>query len=486
MANSQNNPYKLWGEQRCCHPNAPAGGGGPGNFTSAGPANYHDARGGLPHPNSPAGRRITPDQIQSHWQYERVECLLEACRRAKGLAAAAVYDETGFFLGPMIQDFLPGLLKMFILLGITTAVGAGLGGAIGALLGGIGAAPGTVLGSELGLEVGTAILTWFGLGFLVMAIGEGIGVLTSTLLAGIREAWQAAEQGSHRNNFIDKASRDLAKCVGIFFRLILQGVLALVLKKGALASSRGVAVTVRGVANKGAQIAADDSIAEVSALLKKSKLPNEFAAWVERNWEDLKRNPKLRGEKTEPEIRTTSSSTASTPSELKSTEKDLGTPPHVTNSEKLLNNERFVDISKKRKGERPQPSDYLTKQYIDEHLAKFNDGAVKIVPQNTTGTIGPKEGTFVLPKSFVENCIKQSNGSVQKLEELLSLDKGYLGENPMLIKMDKPSGLRIPSGNEPGANSQWVPGGFTGAGTPEAVVDQIQPGSYTIEPVFSN
>lgn len=31
--------------------------------------------------------------------------------------------------------------------------------------------------------------------------------------------------------------------------------------------------------------------------------------------------------------------------------------------------------------------------------------------------------------------------------------------------------LRIPSGNEGGANSQWVPGGFTAGGVPEAVVD---------------
>jgi len=40
--------------------------------------------------------------------------------------------------------------------------------------------------------------------------------------------------------------------------------------------------------------------------------------------------------------------------------------------------------------------------------------------------------------------------------------------------------LRIPSGNEPGTNENWVPGGYTSKKVPEAVVDQIQPGEYTV------
>jgi len=31
--------------------------------------------------------------------------------------------------------------------------------------------------------------------------------------------------------------------------------------------------------------------------------------------------------------------------------------------------------------------------------------------------------------------------------------------------------IRIPSGNEAGANNQWVPGGYTNGGVPEAVMD---------------
>lgn len=33
--------------------------------------------------------------------------------------------------------------------------------------------------------------------------------------------------------------------------------------------------------------------------------------------------------------------------------------------------------------------------------------------------------------------------------------------------------LRIPSGNEAGANSHWIPGGKTDGGVPEAITDLI-------------
>ena len=41
------------------HPDSPAGGGGPGSFRQPGPLNHVHVHGRLPHPHSPAGRRIT-------------------------------------------------------------------------------------------------------------------------------------------------------------------------------------------------------------------------------------------------------------------------------------------------------------------------------------------------------------------------------------------------------------------------------------------
>jgi len=39
------------------------------------------------------------------------------------------------------------------------------------------------------------------------------------------------------------------------------------------------------------------------------------------------------------------------------------------------------------------------------------------------------------------------------------------------IKPENMDKLRIPSGNEGGANGQWIPGGYTSGGVPEAVLD---------------
>ena len=33
------------------------------------------------------------------------------------------------------------------------------------------------------------------------------------------------------------------------------------------------------------------------------------------------------------------------------------------------------------------------------------------------------------------------------------------------------SGLRVPSGNEPGVNENWIPGGYTSRGVSEGVMD---------------
>ena len=91
----------------------------------------------------------------------------------------------------------------------------------------------------------------------------------------------------------------------------------------------------------------------------------------------------------------------------------------------------------------------------------------------------------MLPKSVAEQAIVQSGGNVATLEQLLGLDKGYLGQNPVVVNIPRPVGYRIPTGNEFGANPFWRPGGFTSpGGLPEAVIDPVKPGQYTVTPVF--
>lgn len=96
---------------------------------------------------------------------------------------------------------------------------------------------------------------------------------------------------------------------------------------------------------------------------------------------------------------------------------------------------------------------------INSHLGQFDGGATKFSSAAPSGVVGPPGGTFVMPKSLADSLVKQAGGDVAKLERLLSLEPGTLGANPVRIDIPSPSGLRISSGNELGANKQWIPGG---------------------------
>lgn len=137
------------------------------------------------------------------------------------------------------------------------------------------------------------------------------------------------------------------------------------------------------------------------------------------------------------------------------------------------------------KGSRPDPSSYLSKDYVDAHLEQFNSGGTKIMAKPPTGTVGPPGGTFVLPKTLADDMIARSGGDVRRLETMLGLDPGALGSSPVRVDVPAPSGLRVPSGNELGANSYWKPGGVTSGGIPEATIDPTPLGSYSVAPVFS-
>lgn len=87
---------------------------------------------------------------------------------------------TGEALEELIDALLPGLLTIIAVLGITTVVGGAIGPVVGALVGaGVGAALGAVAGVQLGLSIAGTLLIWIGLGFLLVAIGEGLGELSA-------------------------------------------------------------------------------------------------------------------------------------------------------------------------------------------------------------------------------------------------------------------------------------------------------------------
>ena len=131
-------------------------------------------------------------------------------------------------------------------------------------------------------------------------------------------------------------------------------------------------------------------------------------------------------------------------------------------------------------GHRPDPKTYLSKAYIDQHLSEFRSGAVKIIANTPSGTVGGPTGTFVMPASVADDIIRQPGGSISKLEELLGFPPGSLGSSPVRIDIGYPKSIRMPSGNESGANDYWIPGGYTSGGVKEAVGI----GEYTVKPIF--
>lgn len=144
------------------------------------------------------------------------------------------------------------------------------------------------------------------------------------------------------------------------------------------------------------------------------------------------------------------------------------------------------------KGSRPDPSEYLPPAYIERHLEQFTDGATRFMPESNLEKYGiaQRDGTsFVMPKSEADAMIEAVQGNLRAMEDELGLPEGFLDSNT-IVRIDiadpKEFNLRIPSGNEAGANEQWIPGGRLPNGASEAVVDggNIPPDDYTVTSVF--
>ncbi|VBA54366.1 hypothetical protein LAUMK191_03090 [Mycobacterium attenuatum] len=104
--------------------------------------------------------------------------------------------------------------------------------------------------------------------------------------------------------------------------------------------------------------------------------------------------------------------------------------------------------------------------------------------------IAQRDGTsFVIPKKEADAMIEASRGDLRAMENELGLPQGFLDSNT-IVRIDiadpKAFNVRIPSGNEAGANEQWIPGGRLPNGASEAVIDggDIPPDDYTVTNVF--
>ena len=140
---------------------------------------------------------------------------------------------------------------------------------------------------------------------------------------------------------------------------------------------------------------------------------------------------------------------------------------------------------------RPNPQDYLPMEYLEQHKKLFDDGVAAFVKDDffiqKFGNFGREDGAFVFPKDVAKAMIKEADGNPRKLEALLGLDEGSLGDSPKMVLPQEVHNYRIPDGNEGGsrANPQWRPGGKTyPGGAPEAVIDPVPKDKVTLVDIW--
>ncbi|EXU77415.1 PAAR domain-containing protein [Erwinia mallotivora] len=139
---------------------------------------------------------------------------------------------------------------------------------------------------------------------------------------------------------------------------------------------------------------------------------------------------------------------------------------------------KFDEIVEMEKGTRPDPDTYLPKDYVENHLKEFESGSSRIVTRSSFEDYGigkPDAGRseFVLSKDNAMNIINESKGDPIAIANKLGIPEGQLQNDSLVLVEFKPTELynpKIPSGNEWGANTQWLPGGKLPKGDLEAVV----------------
>ncbi len=157
-----------------------------------------------------------------------------------------------------------------------------------------------------------------------------------------------------------------------------------------------------------------------------------------------------------------------------------------------LSPQQIQEILATPKGERPAPETYLSKKYIKNHLKQFRGGLSIVMGVDSfekyilhAEKIGRDDNTcFVMPKKICDAIEREANGDISIWEKKLSFDEGYFASQGGLVRVDIQNfswlNLRLPDGNELGANDYWIPGGWTVGGTPEAVTDKIPKTKITV------
>ncbi|CAB3767323.1 hypothetical protein B7G54_29730 [Burkholderia puraquae] len=151
----------------------------------------------------------------------------------------------------------------------------------------------------------------------------------------------------------------------------------------------------------------------------------------------------------------------------------------------------YADVYAVPKALRPEPSNYLTEEFMKAHTEKFLPGAARVDATAAFNKryradieaglpFGRPDAVFTSPASLINDLHATGNPAV--MESTLGFPAGTFdaagGMTRTYVYNPEEFGLRFARGIEGGANDYWVPGGYTintkgGAGLPEMVTDQL-------------
>lgn len=143
------------------------------------------------------------------------------------------------------------------------------------------------------------------------------------------------------------------------------------------------------------------------------------------------------------------------------------------------------------KGDRPNPKEYLKAEYIKEHTDLFEKEGIasrivssEVFKKRGIGKPDLGKTEFVSRKSDIDDIFMLSteDQAVKLGIPLKQIEKGEIVR--VDFKLSKDVRVEMPSGNEWGANEQWLPGGVLPEGNLEAIIktERLKEGvHYTIK-----
>ena len=180
--------------------------------------------------------------------------------------------------------------------------------------------------------------------------------------------------------------------------------------------------------------------------------------------------------------------------------------------EGVMDKKTFYEIWGADKGSKPDPSSYLTQDYIDNHISRFIDGGGSRITAeddyirfkhningagnpnsyNVSGTTYQNGSEFISTSDQIDYLLKKANNSSDKVGSIcddLGLgndEKKKFSHGMMRYDIDASEisklNPRITNGNEPGAfKLDWIPGGYTLGGSPEIAIDKFKFNGTTIK-----